>query len=70
LHGYACRGSRFGISAGALPCDAEALGNLDQDRNTMMKAKRHVIFKFDQAEPDSAITEDRVLDADSRRLKK
>ena len=28
----------------------------------MMKAKRHVIFKFDQSEPDSAITEDRVLD--------
>ena len=28
----------------------------------MMKAKRHVIFKFDQSEPYSAITEDRVLD--------
>ncbi len=28
----------------------------------MMKAKRHVIFKNDPSEPDSAITEDRVLD--------
>ena len=28
----------------------------------MLFRSRHVIFKFDQNEPDSAITEDRVLD--------
>ena len=27
----------LGISAGALPCDAEALGNLDEDRQKMMR---------------------------------
>ena len=34
----------FGISAGALACDAEALGNLDQDRNKMFAEAIEVIL--------------------------
>ena len=34
----------FGISAGALACDAEALGNLDQDRNKMFAEAIDVIL--------------------------
>jgi alkanesulfonate monooxygenase SsuD/methylene tetrahydromethanopterin reductase-like flavin-dependent oxidoreductase (luciferase family) len=34
----------FGISAGALACDAEALGNLDQDRNRMFAEAIDVIL--------------------------
>ncbi len=41
----------FGISAGALPCDAEALGNLDQDRNKMFAESIEVILAIWERDP-------------------
>ena len=40
----------FGVSAGALRCDAEALGNLDQDRNKMFAECIDVILAIWQRE--------------------
>src|SRR5262245_60242959 len=41
----------FGISAGALPVDAEALGNLDQDRNKMFAEAIDVILAIWERDP-------------------
>ena len=41
----------LGISAGALPCDAEALGNLDQDRQKMFAECIDVILAIWERDP-------------------
>jgi alkanesulfonate monooxygenase SsuD/methylene tetrahydromethanopterin reductase-like flavin-dependent oxidoreductase (luciferase family) len=41
----------FGISAGALPCDAEALGNLNEDRNKMFAESIEVILAIWERDP-------------------